>query len=148
MAEGRRPVKRKDITAGLDMIDKWKVISSRSGTEHAGNPGKDGSRRVLAKVEILPPGTVCTETYLVIGTYAAKAHARNLVAYMETRFFRFLMSLFMYSHGITKDTFALIPILDMSKRWTDEGLYKRYGFTREDIEFIESRIRPMEGKNA
>ncbi len=36
---------------------------------------------------------------------------------MKTRFFRFLMSLFMYSHGITKDTYAFIPTLDMTKRW-------------------------------
>lgn len=142
--KGEGPYKRKDIPVGQEMIDKWKVISSRSGHEHAGNPGKDGSRRVLAKLEVLPPGTVCTETYLVIGVYTKEAHARNLVAYMETKFFRFLMSLFMYSHGITKDTYAFIPILDMTKRWTDEQLYKRYGLTREDIAFIASRIRPWE----
>ena len=29
------PGKRKDITVGVEMIDKWKVISSRSGHEHA-----------------------------------------------------------------------------------------------------------------
>jgi len=53
------------------------------------------------------------------------------------------MSLFMYSHGITKDTYAFIPILDMTKRWTDESLYERYGLNREEIAFIESKIRPM-----
>jgi site-specific DNA-methyltransferase (adenine-specific) len=50
----------------------------------------------------------------------------------------------MYGHGITKDTFALIPILDMNKRWTNEKLYKRYGLTQEEINFIESKIRPMD----
>jgi site-specific DNA-methyltransferase (adenine-specific) len=63
---------------------------------------------------------------------------------MKTRFLRFLMSLFMYSHGITKDTFAYIPILDMTKLWTDESLYERYGLNREEIAFIESKVRPME----
>jgi len=66
---------------------------------------------------------------------------------MKTRFFRFLMSLFMYSHGITRDTFAFIPILDMTKLWTDEKLYKRYGLTKDDIAFIELKIRPMEANN-
>ncbi len=145
--KGEGPYKRKDITVGVDMIDKWKVISSRSGHEHAGNPGNDGTRRVLAKTVILPPGTICTETYLVIGSYSTEEQARNLLTYMKTRFFRFLMSLFMYSHGITKDTYAFIPILDMTKRWTDEKLYKRYGLTDDEIVFIESKIRPMEPNN-
>jgi site-specific DNA-methyltransferase (adenine-specific) len=142
--KGEGPYRRKDITAGIEMIDKWKVISSRSGNEHAGNPGTDGARRVLAKTVVLPPGTICTETYLVIGSYSTEEQARNLVAYMKTRFFRFLMSLFMFSHGITKDTFAFIPILDMTKRWTDEKLYRRYELTQEEVAFIELKIRPME----
>jgi site-specific DNA-methyltransferase (adenine-specific) len=141
--KGEGPYRRKDITVGIEMIDKWKVISSRSGHEHAGNPGTDGTRRVLAKTVILPPGTICTETYLVIGSYATQEQADNLLVYMKTRFFRFLMSLFMYSHGITKDTYAFIPILDMTKRWTDDSLYERYGLNREEITFIESKIRPM-----
>jgi site-specific DNA-methyltransferase (adenine-specific) len=145
--KGEGPYNRKEITAGIEMIDKWKVISSRSGHEHAGNPGKDGRRRVLSKIEILPPGTICTETYLVIGVYTEEVQARNLVAYMQTRFFRFLVSLFMYSHSITKDTYAFVPILDMGIRWTDVMLYKRYGLTSEEIAFIESKIRPMEADN-
>ena len=50
----------------------------------------------------------------------------------------------MYSHSITKDTYAFVPILNMKKHWTDEMLYKRYGLTNEDIAFIESKICPME----
>ncbi len=145
--KGEGPYNRKDITVGVDMIDKWKVISSRSGHEHAGNPGIDGARRVLAKVKALPPGTICTETYLVIGSYTEEEQAMNLVAYMKTRFFRFLLSLFMYSHSITKDTYAFIPILDMRKRWSDKQLYERYGLTEDEVAFIESKIRPMEVDN-
>ncbi|MGA2091844.1 MAG: Eco57I restriction-modification methylase domain-containing protein [Sedimentisphaerales bacterium] len=145
--KGEGPYRRKEITVGTEMIDKWKVISSRSGHEHAGNPGTDGKRRVLSKIALLPPGTICTETYLVIGSYKKKIHAKNLIEYMKTRFFRFLLSLFMYSHSITKDTYTFIPILDMSIKWTDEMLYKRYGLTKEEIAFIESKIRPMELEN-
>ena len=57
------------------------------------------------------------------------------------------MSLFMYSHGITRDTFAFIPILNMTTRWTDEKLYKRYGMSKDEIAFIESMVRPMEAKD-
>jgi site-specific DNA-methyltransferase (adenine-specific) len=50
----------------------------------------------------------------------------------------------MYSHSITKDTYSLIPILDMKEAWTDEKLYKKYGLTEDEISFIESMIRPMD----
>ena len=41
-------------------------------------------------------------------------------------------------------TFTLVPLQDFSKPWTDEELYKKYGLTDEEIQFIESMIRPME----
>jgi len=141
--KGEGPYNRDDITVGIEMIDKWKVITSYVGYDHAGNPGKDGKRRVFSKIDILPPGTICTETYLVIGLYETKKEAENLVTYMKTRFFRFLVSQFMYSHHITKDAYSLVPILDMSKTWTDEDLCKKYGLKKDEIVFIESKIRPM-----
>lgn len=141
--KGEGPYPRDEITVGVEMIDKWKVITSYVGYDHAGNPGADGKRRVLSKIDILPPGTICTETYLVIGTFEDEATAKNLVQYMQTRFFRFLMSQFMYSHHITKDSYAFVPVLDMKIVWTDELLYERYGITEEERKFIESKIRPM-----
>lgn len=141
--KGEGPYSREEITAGIEMIDLWKVITSYVGHDHAGNPGKDGKRRVLSKIDILPPGTICTETYLVIGAFDKKSEAENLVTYMQTRFFRFLVSQFMYSHHITKDSYSFVPILDMNVKWTDEMLCERYGITQEEFEFIESKIRPM-----
>ena len=142
--KGTGPYNRKDITVGVEMIDKWKVVSSRSGHEHAGNPGIDGMRRVISKTAILPPGTICTETYLVVGCFSTEDEAKNLLAYMKTRFFRFLMSLLMYSHGITKDTYSFIPILNMKFKVTDAELYKRYELSEHEIEYIESKIRLMD----
>jgi site-specific DNA-methyltransferase (adenine-specific) len=140
---GEGPYRREDIHAGVEMIDKWKVVASRSAHEHAGKPDKDGTRRVLSRTAVLPPGTVCTETYLVIGSYETEQEARNLLVYMKTRLFRFLMSLLMYSHGITRNTFELVPQLEMWRAWSDTVLYARYGLTFDEIEFIESKIRSM-----
>lgn len=144
---GEGPYKRKEITVGIEMIDLWKVITSYVGYDHAGSPGKDGRRRVFSKIDILPPKTICTETYLVVGAFKKKAQAENLVRYMKTRFFRFLVAQFMYSHHITKDSYSFTPILDMETEWTDEKLYKRYVLTKDEIAFIESKIRPMETSN-
>lgn len=142
---GEGPYSRNDITTGIEMIDLWKTITSYVGYDHAGNPGRDGRRRVLSKIDILPPGTICTETYLVIGSYRSDTEAQNLMTYMRTRLFRFLVAQFMFSHHITKESYYFVPILDMNIQWTDEMLYERYGLTEEEIAFIESKIRPMEG---
>ena len=141
--KGEGPYNSEDITVGVELIDKWKVITSYVGHDHAGNPGKDGKRRVLSKIDILSPGTICTETYLVIGAFNKKSEAENLIAYMQTKFFRFLVSQFMYSHHITKNSYSFVPILDMGVKWTDEMLCERYGIIKEEFKFIESKIRPM-----
>jgi site-specific DNA-methyltransferase (adenine-specific) len=45
---------------------------------------------------------------------------------------------------MTQSTYSFVPLQDFSKPWTDEELYAKYGLTDEEIEFIESMIRPME----
>jgi site-specific DNA-methyltransferase (adenine-specific) len=35
----------------------------------------------------------------------------------------------------------------MNTEWTDQKLYERYGLTKEEVAFIESKIRPMEGNS-
>ena len=54
---GEGPYSRKDITVGVEMIDKWKVITSKVSYDHAGQPDKNGMRKVLSIVDILEPGT-------------------------------------------------------------------------------------------
>jgi type III restriction system endonuclease, putative len=141
---GEGPYRRDEIIVGRELIDKWKVITSYVGYDHAGNPGKDGKRLVFSKIDILPPGTICTETYLVVGSFDTEQEATKLVAYMKTLFFRFLVAQCMYSHHITKEAYRLVPIQDFSQSWTDEKLYAKYGITDEEIKFIESMVRPME----
>ena len=50
----------------------------------------------------------------------------------------------LYSHHLTKNAYQFVPVLDMSKSWTDKDLYKRYGITEAEITFIDSMIRPMQ----
>lgn len=89
--------------------------------------------------------SVCTETYLIVDFVRNEAEGNNLISYMKTRFFRFMMSLIKNTQNISKGVFAFVPVQDWSKPWTDEELYTKYGITAEEIAFIESMIRPMEG---
>lgn len=139
--KGDGPYPRSKVSTGSEIIDKWKVITSYVAYDHAGNPGKDGRRRVLSKIDILPPGTICTETYLVIGALETLEEAKNLVAYMKTRFFRFLMSQFMYSHHLTKNAYSFVPILNFNISWDDPALFERYDISAEEQNFIATKIK-------
>ena len=138
---GEGPYSRSEITVGVEMIDKWKVITSYVGYDHAGNPGKDGKRKVFNKIDILPPGTICNETYLVINYFDTEKEAKNMVCYMKTLFFRFLVSQLMFSHHITKNAYQFVPVQDCKQEWTDEKLNKKYGLSEEEVAFIDASIR-------
>jgi len=136
--------KRSLVPKGTELIDKWNVMVSKTSYDHAGQPDKEGKRRVFSVIDILPPKTICTETYLIAGTFNTKKEAMNLITYLKTRFVRFLISQLTVSHDITKDKFEFIPVQSFKESWTDNKLYKKYKLTKKEIDFIESKIHPME----
>ena len=117
---------------------------SKASAEHAGQTDRDGRKRIISRIEILPPNMICTESYLLLKTFEKQEEANNLKEYVKTNFFRFLLSTILLTQNIAKDKFQFVPLQDFSKPWTDEELYKKYGLTDEEIQFIESMIRPME----
>ena len=135
------------VTAGKDMINKWKVMTSKTSHDHAGQPDKDGTRRVLSRVELLKPDYVCTESYIILGAFSQKKKAENCMQYVKTHFVRFLISLLSFSQDITRERFVYVPLVNMDESWTDEKLYKKYSLSKNEIVFIESMIRPMELDN-
>ena len=135
---------RSKISVGSDLIDKWNVMLSYLSAEHAGQPDKSGRFNVLSSLSILPPGSICTETYLLAGSFDSKTQALNLEKYLKTRFVRFLVLQIALTQHITKGCFDFVPVQDFSQGWTDAKLYAKYGITKEEQKFIESMIKPME----
>ena len=135
---------RNAITEGQDIIDKWKVVISYLTAEHAGMPDKNGQFKVLSTNEILPPNHVCTETYLVAGSFDDEFQAKNFHKYIRTKFVRFMVQMTLAGQHITKSNFQFVPIQDFSRSWTDAELYAKYGFIEDEIEFIESMIKSMD----
>lgn len=79
--------------------------------------------------------------------FKTKKEAERLAQYLRTRFVRFLVSQLSFSQDITKERFLFVPVLNMTTQWTDELLNRRYGISKDEIAFIESKIRPMEVKD-
>lgn len=128
-------LERSAITSNIGWVHSWKVLLVKAH----GTSGRDDVT-ILGEPVVAGPGTACTETYLVIGVCSSEAEARNLAAYMRTRFVRFLVSLRKITQNITRDSYKFVPLLPMDRLWTDKDLYKRYGFTSDQIAFIESLI--------
>ncbi len=124
------------ISKNQQLVDAWKVYV----------PKAVGSGYMSDKVNpfIGEPNSLCTETYLVIGGFASEQIAKNVCSYIETDFFHFLFGLGKITQNTTSKSYQFVPMQDFSKPWTDEELYKKYNLTQEEIDFIESMIRPME----
>ena len=141
---GKSYIEKERVTQGADLIDSYKVIIGKALSGHIGETDENGQVKVLAKIELLLPGEVCTESYLCVGNFRKKEQGMCLEQYLKTKFVRFLLLQVLTSMNITKDKFCFVPVQDFSKPWTDEELYAKYGLTYEEIAFIESMIRPME----
>lgn len=131
------------INQGLELINKYQVIIGKALSGHIGETDENGQVKVLAKLDILKPREICTESYLCIGNFDNIKEVSNLRTYMSTKFVRFLLLQALTSMNITKDKFCFVPLQDFNEEWTDENLYKKYGLTQEEIDFIESMIKPM-----
>lgn len=141
--DGKGPIERKEVTAGIDMIDKYKVIVSRVVYEHAGGTDSQGMRRVLSILEMLKPGEVCTETYFVVKSFDDKAEAINCLNYLRLKLPRFLIGQVASAQMVNKKSFAFVPNVDFSKSWSDEELYSYFGLTEDESNYVESHIKEM-----
>ena len=131
-------VPRSEIVKNAHLIDSWKILVPK-----AYGAGESVPHQILGVPIIAPPPSACTGSYLVIPAESEKA-ARSIQSYYTTKFFRFLVSL----RKITQDAFShmylWVPQQSWEHTWTDKALYKKYGLTPEQIDYIESVIKPLE----
>ncbi len=140
---GRQFANRNVVLKNVELLDQWKVLLSATASEHAGQAAKDGRKRVFSRIETAEPGVAMTHSYLAIGPLEDSNQCKNLEGYLRTKFTRFLASLGIITQHISKASFAFVPTQDFSRPWVDEDLYKAYGLTPEEVQFIESQIKDM-----
>lgn len=127
------------IDRNLEWVNKPKVyISAAYGA------GETFPHQIVGKPLYGEPQSCCTETYMVLGPTNTELESKNLISYIKTKFFRFLVMLKKTTQHAPASVYSFVPLQDFSHPWTDEMLYEKYGLTEEEIAFIESMIRPME----
>lgn len=142
-------ISKKQIPQHHEWIDKYKVFIS-----FAYGAGEEFPHQILNKPFLGLPNTCCTETYLVIGPFDSERIARNVISYIKTKFFRFLILMIKNTQNATRRVYTFVPMQDFTDtsdiKWSndirklDKQLYRKYGLTKKEIEFIESMIKPME----
>lgn len=139
---GETYIDEAEVTLNKGWINKYKVYISAAYGERIAS-----AYWVTGKPFLGEPGTCCSETYLVIGPCSSKKEAGNIMGYIRTRFFRFLILLVKNTQHAPKKVFSFVPVQDFSEPWTDEKLYKKYSLDKKEIAFIESMVRSMESDN-
>lgn len=99
------------------------------------------------------PAQIVTETFLRIGAFDNKLEALNVIQYIKTKFFRVLVGILKVTQHSTT-TYRLVPLQDFTSKsdidWNktipqiDEQLYKKYKLSKEEIKFIEEKVKAMD----
>ena len=118
-------------------VDAHKVIVPKA-------IGSGNLQTDLVKPIYAEPNSCCTQTYLVIGPFANEERCKNVMSYIQTKFFHFMLGLKKITQDGMRGVYQFVPQQKFDKPWTDEELYKKYGLTEEEIAYIEKMVRPME----
>lgn len=128
-------ISRSEIKKNAQDIDKYKVFIPEAA-------GSGNDPYVVGKPEYGGCNSVCSQTYMYV-PFDSEFKAKNFISYLRTKFFRILVSAYKISQHTPQRAYGFVPVQDFSKLWTDGELYLMYHLTDEEIDFIESTIKPM-----
>lgn len=121
-------------------------------------PAANGSGAIgeaLSSPTIGQPLTGHTATFISIGNFRTEFEASALLKYLKSKLARTMLGIKKNTqHNKTKDVWSKVPLLDFTPNsdidWTksiseiDQQLYKKYGLSKSEIEFIETKVKPMD----
>ena len=148
-----RYIKLQDIPKNKELISKWKVFTSK-GNGGAGTLQDGKPVAIIGKSYVAEPNSICTDSLIPIGKFKSKIEAMNCRKYMATKFLRFMVGILKVSQNIYRNVYAFVPLQDFTANsdidWNksipeiDKQLYKKYGLSADEINFIEKMIKPMD----
>lgn len=128
------------------VLDKYKVILPASN-------GSGAIGEVLSTPLIGEPLIGYTQSFIGIGCFDNLEQAEATLKYIKSKFFRTMLGVLKITQHNHKDTFKYVPLQnftpDSDIDWSvsvadiDKQLYKKYGLSPEEIEFIETHVKEM-----
>lgn len=137
---------RSDFIDGPKALHKYKVaLPKANGSGHFGE--------TLAPPVVMAPKTAVTGTFITVGAFDTESEAQACLKYLKSKFSRAMLGI----RKVTQDNLARVwthvpaqdftddSDLDWSKSVPeiDEQLYKKYGLSASEIDFIESNVKAM-----
>lgn len=126
---------------------KYKVILPKAN-------GSGALGEVLSTPLIGEPLIGFTETFISIGAFDNLLEAENAMKYVKSKFARTMLGVLKITQDNPRDKWLMVPLQDFTSNsdidWTqsiadiDQQLYKKYGLSQEEIDFIESKVRAMD----
>jgi len=132
-------ISEKNVEVGRKNIQKHKIFITK-----AYGAGESFPHQILNTPFYGEINSVCTETYIEIGPFKSKQVCENVMSYIKTKFFRFLVLMIKNTQDATRGVYRLVPIQNFEKQIDDKFLFKKYKLTENEIKFIDAMIRPME----
>lgn len=138
---------RKDYMNVPDNFGKYKIIVPKAN-------GSGAIGEVLSTPLIGEPLIGYTETFIGIGAFDNKDECISCMKYIKSKFARTMLGILKITQDNTKETWRKVPLQDFTVDsdidWSqsiediDRQLYRKYGLSQEEIEFIESKVRAMD----
>lgn len=129
-----------------DNLMKYKVFVPKSN-------GSGAIGEVLSTPLIGQPLIGHTQTFISIGSFDTEYEANSLLKYLKTKFARTMLGTLKVTQDNKKATWLNVPLQDFTANsdidWSksvseiDRQLYKKYGLSKDEIEFIESKVKEM-----
>jgi len=143
---------RRDYAKNVDNLDKYKIVLARADGA-AGTVGNPVPARIIGAPSIEPPGTGTTESFLSIGAFSTLGEAEAALKYNKSRFLRALVGILKVTQDTTPEKWRFVPLQDFTPSsdidWSasvadiDQQLYKKYGLSQAEIDFIETHVKEM-----
>ena len=134
-----------DIQDNLGLLDKWKFLAPRSPIAGQTDFTKPVGFYYDGNTRVVPPGTCCTESFLVLFASNSKEEVLSFKSYLYTKTVRVLLLQCVVSQDITREKFRFVPDLGRyAGTYTDAKLCDMWGITDEEWEYIDSKITTIE----
>ncbi len=108
----------------------------------------------LSSPFIEEPNEISTDTFINIGPLNTRFEAESLLKYIKTKFSRSLLGVRKVTQDNPKSVWQQVPLQDFTPNsdidWTksipeiDQQLYKKYGLSDDEINFIETKVQAMD----
>ena len=130
-----------DVTDSFGLLNKWKYVVPRSPIAGQTDFSKPVGFYYDGNTRILPPGTCCTESFIVLFASDREEEVRAFKTYIYTKIARFLLLQCVVSQDVTREKFRFVPALDKYEGiYSDEILRELWNIDEIEWEYINTKI--------